>query len=84
MAAIIGFTYSCFVDLHGGDRTMDKRTLEDLCHELHRLILEHIESMQAETFLGFSKGSLCQDEVRLKRIRELYADLLAALKRNIP
>jgi hypothetical protein len=61
---------------------MDGRSPEELRDELRRLMLEHIESLNEETFLGLSKEDLHQQEERLNRIREVSADLLAALKRS--
>jgi hypothetical protein len=61
---------------------MDGRSLDDLRDELRRLMLEHIESLKEETFLGLNKEDLREQEERLKRIREVSADLLAALKRS--
>jgi hypothetical protein len=63
---------------------MGGRSLEELRDELRRLMLEHIESLKEETFLGLSKENLREQEERLKRIREVSADLLSALKQNFP
>jgi hypothetical protein len=63
---------------------MAGRSLEELRDELRRLMLEHLESMKAETFVGLSEEVLRQQEERLKRIREVSADFLAALKRSAP
>ena len=61
---------------------MERRSVEELRDELRRLMLEHIESLEKETFGGLSKEDVRQQEERLKRIREVSADFLAALKRN--
>jgi hypothetical protein len=62
---------------------MASRSLEDLRDELNRLMLEHIESVNAETFLGKpDEEVLLQQEERLKRIREVSAAFLAALRRR--
>ena len=62
---------------------MASRSLEELRDELNRLMLEHIESMKAETFLGkLDEEALRQQEERLKRIREVSAAFLAALRRS--
>ena len=61
---------------------MNDRSLDELREELRRLMVEHIESLKQETFLGLSKQDLRQQEERLKSIRELSADFLAALKRS--
>ena len=62
---------------------MDSRSPEELRDELSRLMLEQIESVDAETFLGKpDEEALRQQEERLKRIREVSAAFLAALKRR--
>lgn len=61
---------------------MAERSLEELHDELNRLMLEHIESVGNETFTGLNEKELRQQEERLKRIREVSADYLAALKRR--
>jgi len=62
---------------------MASRSLEELRDELSRLMQEHIESVNTETFLGrLDQEALLQQEERLKRIREVSAAFLAALKRN--
>jgi hypothetical protein len=50
--------------------------------ELDRLMLEQIESTKQQTFGGLTAQEMQQQEDRLKRIRELSADYLAALKRE--
>jgi hypothetical protein len=59
------------------------RSLQDLSDELNRLMLEHMESVKEETFVGLSEESLRRQEELLKRIREVSADFLAALKRSL-
>ncbi len=61
---------------------MAERSLEELRDELNRLMMEHIESVGNETFTGLNEEELRQREERLKRIREVSADYLAALKRH--
>jgi hypothetical protein len=63
---------------------MDGRATKELQEELTRLMLEQIESLKKETFVGLSGEEVRQQEERLKRIREVSADFLAALKRNEP
>jgi len=64
-------------------RTMATRSLDELRDELNRLMLEHIESVNAETFLGrLNEEALLQQEARLKRIREVSAELLLRLRRR--
>jgi hypothetical protein len=52
-----------------------------LSDELSRLMREQIESLKKQTFGGLSEEELHQQEARLKRIREVSANFLAALKR---
>ncbi len=60
---------------------MDGASVEKLRDELARLMQEHIESMQRQTFLGITAEELRQEKDRLQRIRELSADFLEALKK---
>jgi len=60
------------------------RSVEELHDELHRLMAEQIESLKRQTFGPVDEEELRQQEERLKRIREVSADLLAELKRNPP
>jgi len=62
-------------------RTMNGTGLEELRRELERLMQEHIESMQKQTFLGITPDELRQERERMQRIREVSADFLEALKR---
>jgi hypothetical protein len=64
-------------------QTMASHSLEELRGELNRLMLEHIESVNAETFLGSDDEDLQRQEQRLKRIREVSAELLLALRRSV-
>jgi hypothetical protein len=58
------------------------KTAEEIREELERLLLEQTESMKNETFGGLSPKELRQQEERLKRLREVSADYVAALKRK--
>jgi|HubBroStandDraft_6_1064221.scaffolds.fasta_scaffold169225_4 hypothetical protein len=60
---------------------MAGRSLKELRDELKRLSLENIESLKKQTFEQLSAEELRQYEERLKHIREVSADYLAALKR---
>jgi hypothetical protein len=71
----------CSIGFHVSIK-MNGPSLEELRDELRRLMLEHIESLKEETFLGLSQEELRNQEERLERIREVSADLLAALKRS--
>ena len=58
--------------------------LEELREELRRLMEEQVESLKRQTFGGLSAEELRGQDSRLKRIREVSADFLAALKNNLP
>lgn len=60
---------------------MGGRGTAELREELSRLLQEQIESLTKQTFLGPDDAELSRQEARLKRIREVSADFLAALKR---
>ena len=60
---------------------MDGRSIEEIRDELAQLMLAQIESLKDQTFVGVSREELRQQDERLKRIREVSAELLAALKR---
>ncbi|MGC2193535.1 MAG: hypothetical protein WA628_02590 [Terriglobales bacterium] len=55
---------------------------QELREELNRLMIEQIESLKKQTFGGLDAEEMRQQEERLKRIREVSADFLAALKRE--
>jgi hypothetical protein len=58
--------------------------IKEIRNELERLMKEQIESLQEQTFLGISVTGLQAERERLKRIRELSAEFLEALKRIPP
>lgn len=60
---------------------MAGRSLEELRDELHRLMMEQIESLKEQTFEG-KKESVRRHEERLRRIREVSANYLLALKKK--
>ena len=51
-------------------------------HHIRISPLEQIESLKERTFGGTNKEALREEEARLKRIREVSADFLAALKND--
>jgi hypothetical protein len=59
---------------------MAGRSLEEIRDELERLMLEQVESLKAQTFGGLNQEELRKQDDRLKRIREVSADFLSALK----
>ena len=58
--------------------------LEELREELRRLMEEQAQSLKRQTFGGLSAEELGEQDRRLKRIREVSADFLAALKNKLP
>jgi hypothetical protein len=61
---------------------MSGRSVTELREELARLMAEQLENLKDQTFLGVSEKALRRQEEQLKRIREVSADFLAALKRE--
>jgi hypothetical protein len=61
---------------------MDGRSTEEIREELEELMREQIASLKAETFGGLTEKELREQQERLKRIRELSADFLSAVKKN--
>jgi hypothetical protein len=59
-----------------------QRTIEELRDELKRLMLKQIESLRKQAFGGLSDAELAEQEERLKQVREVSADFLAALERG--
>lgn len=57
-------------------------SLDQIRLQLHRLMEEHSESMENQTFLGISPDDLRQHRLRLDRIRKVSADFLEALVRS--
>ena len=62
---------------------MDGRSTEEVREELEEVMREQIESLQAQTFGGLSEEELREQQERLKRIRELSADYLSAVKKTV-
>jgi hypothetical protein len=58
------------------------RTSRQLSGELQRLMAEQIKSLEREAFGGLTAKERQEQEKRLKRIREVSADFLAALERE--
>jgi hypothetical protein len=63
---------------------MDGQGIKEIRDELERLMREQIESLQEQTFLGISEKDLQTEKERLRRIRELSAEFLEALKKIPP
>jgi hypothetical protein len=61
---------------------MDRPSVDELRNELERLMGEQIESLKAQTFGGLNEEQFREQAERLKRIREVSADFLVALKRT--
>jgi molybdopterin converting factor small subunit len=61
---------------------MSGRSVAELREELTRLMEEQLENLKDQTFLGVNDRALRRQEEQLKRIREVSADFLAALKRE--
>lgn len=63
---------------------MDRPGIKEIRDELERLMREQIESLQEQTFLGISEKDLQAEKERLRRIREVSAEFLEALKKIPP
>jgi hypothetical protein len=62
---------------------MGSRSIEDLHDELNRLMREHIDGLDVEVYTGrLTKEEYRTQADRLKRIHEVSADYIAALKRH--
>lgn len=61
---------------------MDRSSLKQISAELERLMREQVESLQRQTFLGISSEEISCERDRLKRIREVSAEFLEALKKT--
>jgi hypothetical protein len=63
---------------------MDDSSIERLRDELLRLFQENLERLEKRVFVGITPEELRQQKEGLERIREVSADLLEALKRDLP
>lgn len=58
------------------------RSEAELRDELKRLMTEQIESFNKQKFVGVDDHEVREQDKRIKRIREVSADLLALLERK--
>lgn len=63
---------------------MKYRSISDLNAEMSRLIHEHVESLENQTFVTPNEEQLQKEKERLQRIREVSAEYLAVIKRSSP
>jgi hypothetical protein len=56
--------------------------ISEIRDQLRRLMEEQVDSLTAQAFGGLGEEESRQQDQRLKRIREVSAHLLLALKRN--
>jgi hypothetical protein len=63
--------------VHQGNGPLDHGRIRALGDELSRLMKEQSESLEAQAFIGINQQELQRQEQRLKRIREVSADLIA-------
>jgi hypothetical protein len=66
----------------GEREKMHRRSLRSRAMNLDAFMLEYIESLKTQTFVGLDEEGLRQQEELLKRIREVSAAFLAASKRD--
>jgi len=62
---------------------MSQRSVEELRRELDGLMREQVEGLKKQTFGGLQPQELHELAERLTRIRELSADYLGAMKRQL-
>lgn len=62
---------------------MKRRNVDELKQELQDLMREHLDDLTTRQFVQASKERLGKEEERLVRIREVSADYLAAVKRDM-
>jgi hypothetical protein len=67
---------------HESPRFVNARDISEIRDELRHLMEEQVNSLTAQAFGGLGEEESRQQDQRLKRIREVSADLLVALKRN--
>lgn len=60
----------------------ESKRIRDLREELRKLMAEQLESLRAQTFGGIDEEEMRNQDARLKRIREVSADFLSALKQE--
>jgi hypothetical protein len=56
---------------------MDDRAPSELRKELKQLLQKQIESLKQQSFQGLNRREVSEQEDRVKRIRELFADYFA-------
>lgn len=58
--------------------------IQALREEMRKLMAEQLESLKVQAFGGLDEEAMRQQDARLKRIREVSADFIAALKYDKP
>jgi hypothetical protein len=61
---------------------MGERSIKEIRDELERLMLKQVDMLKKQAFVGFSEKESREQYELLKRIREVSADYVAALKRT--
>ncbi|HSZ60464.1 MAG TPA: hypothetical protein VK828_01620 [Terriglobales bacterium] len=61
---------------------MAERGLEEIRADLERLMLKQVDMLKKQAFVGLNEKESREQRELLKRIREVSADYVAALKRN--
>jgi hypothetical protein len=60
---------------------MGERGIKDIRKELERLMLKQVDMLKKQAFVGLSEKESREQNALLKRIREVSADYIAALKK---
>ncbi len=61
---------------------MGERRIKEIREELKRLMLQQVDMLKKQAFVGRNEKESREQQELLKRIREVSADYLAALKRT--
>ncbi|MGA7634049.1 MAG: hypothetical protein WCB11_25065 [Terriglobales bacterium] len=61
---------------------MGERKIKEIREELERLMLQQVDMLKKQAFVGRNEKESREQQELLKRIREVSADYLAALKRT--
>jgi|HubBroStandDraft_1064217.scaffolds.fasta_scaffold06797_4 hypothetical protein len=61
---------------------MGERRIKEIREELERLMLQQVDMLKKQAFVGRNEKESREQQELLKRIREVSADYLAALKRT--
>jgi hypothetical protein len=64
-----------------GEWSIGERSITEIREELERLMLKQVDMLKKQAFAGLNEKESREQRELLKRIREVSADYVAALKR---